>query len=431
MDVQAETKSDGTATLTITVSVAECAPHLEAAARQLSSEHPIAGFRPGKAPVAVVARERGEHALWEAAAEQVVQQSYPAAVARQQLETIGPPEITLTTLAPGNPLVYQAAVVLLPAVTVGDYRTFKAKEEPVTVDPAAVEQQLLYLRRMRASEAAVTRPARTGDKVEVDFDVYVDGVAVPGAKSANHPLIIGDGQFIPGFEEQIVGVAPHVSKTFTLTFPNEYRQSDLAGKSAEFRVTVKKVTQVDLPTADDSFATTLGAASIGELKNQLESVVRKDHEREHRERYESALLTEVVARSTVGPFAAPLVSGETNAMIAELKQNVEAQGMQFADYLTSIKKAEADLERELEPRARERIRASLVLRAIAEAEHIVVADEELERELADRRVAYKNDPAVLARFSDDDFRDRLRTVLRNRKVFDFLVAVAAKRGTAA
>ncbi|MBI4092761.1 MAG: trigger factor [Candidatus Kerfeldbacteria bacterium] len=391
---------------------------IKSAVSRLSSSASFPGFRPGKAPYGVVAKKFGEQAILEEALENIVRRTYAAAVLENKLSTIGQPKIDVEKVAPGNPVVYTALVALLPDVTLPALNSLKIEHTHVSVTDDDVAKSLEELRTMMAKENPVDRPAKHGDRVELDFDVVVDGVAVDGGTSRNHPAILGEENFVPGFEEQVTGMTKEQIKEFQLTFPKDYHVKHLAGKTADFKVTVKAVAERELPELNDRFAKEAAnldtlAALRERMKNDLMAGRQKREERD----YEVKLLAELVKRSAFGEIPDMLVDNEVERIIHELKHDVEQREMKWPDYLQGMKKDETTLRREVRPNAEQRVKTALAIRAITDSEKITVADDEIIQEI-NRLRQTMTDEKQIASLRSDDGRDYIRSVLLNRKAID-------------
>lgn len=410
-----------TVELTIELTTEEIRPYLEKAAARLSRERPVAGFRPGKAPYAVMEKLLGSDVLYHDAAEFIVRDTYAQAVAEHHLETLGAPSIKLQKLAPGNPFVYKATASLLPQVTLGDYRGLTVVKKSLTVRDDEVDKVLNELRRSRAKESLVDHPARMNDKVEIDFTGTKDGVPIEGATSKNHPIELGSKHFIPGFEDNLVGLKAGETKTFTLQFPKDYVPKHLADQEVTFAVTMRAVYQRDLPEANDAWAKELGGyASLAALRDQLRKNLEEEKKRRERERYELALLEKIREISTIGDLPDMLLGGESEKMVHELRHSVEESGMTFEQYLESIKKGVDELKKEFRPRAERRLATALIARAIAEKEHLEVNDEEVKKELEETRTLYSGNKEVERNLASPEYFRYLKNTLTTKRVTEFL-----------
>jgi len=402
----------------VELSPSEMLPHLTAAVARLSTRTPFQGFRPGKAPYEVVAKKFGEGAVWEEALEDAVRETFVKAVKDHALLTVGQPEIRVEKIAPGNPVVYSATVSLLPSVTLPTEGTLNAEKKIEPVSDEDVVKTIEELRKMLATETPVERSAQKGDRIEIDVDVAVDKVAIEGGKSRKQPVVLGDGHFIPGFEDQIVGLAKGQTKSFELTFPKEYYAKHLSGKKATFTVTLRSVAERKPPELDDAFAGRVARAkTVGELRAEIRKNLESEHAEKAEREYEVKLLETMVRRSTFGEIPDLLVDNELERMVAEIRHDIEQRGMKFDDYLTSLKKDEAAFRKELRLGAVNRVKTTLIVRAVAEAETIAVTEDEITHEISEAEASAKDD-AQRDRFKTEDFRHYVETVLVNRKAID-------------
>lgn len=415
--------------LTIEVGTEELQPYVMQAAADLAREMNIPGFRPGKAPYDVVKQRAGEMKIYQSAAEKAIAKTYGQAVTEHKLVTIGSPDISLEKIAPGNPMIYKAVVALLPRVTLGEYAKIKTDKRPVTVGSKDVEEMMMNLQKMFSKEKRVQRPARRGDKVEVDFNTYVDKIAIDGGESKNHPVMIGEGNFIPGFEDNLIGIAEGQTREFELKFPKEYHRKDLAGRPVSFKVKAHSVFAIDLPPLDDAFARQVGQfEKLDDLRQQIEANMHEEKTTKEQQRWEMAIIEEVVKKSSFEEIPDIVVESELHKMLHELEHEheVTGQGMKFDDYLSSIKKSREDLQKEFRPRAIKRIQTALVLRAIADAEHLTVPEHEITREIENQKKKYHDNAEVMKQVNTEEYRDYLKNVMRSRKVFEWLEKNAKK-----
>lgn len=399
----------------------EMQPHLERAAENLSKKYKIEGFRPGKASLGIVQQKLGPAVVWEEAAELAVRKSFVEAVRQQELTTVGTPKITVHKLAPDNPFVYHADVALLPDVKLGDYTALKTKKAEEKVSDEKITKALEDLREMFAKEEPAEKAAEKGDKVEVDFTLSVDGVPVENGSSTNHPVVIGSGNFIPGFEDQLVGLKKDDKKEFSLSFPQDYGNKVLAGKTGTFAVTGKGVFTITKPPLDDAFAAQASRyKTLPELRAEVEKNLTSEADQEADQQFERDLIEELIEKSKFGDLPELLIESELNKMIGELKEEVERRGMKYEDYLSNLKKTEADLRKEFQLQAEKRVKSALVLRAIAKAEKIQVNPDEIQAEIQTALETYKNYPELRGQIETDEYRDFVQLMLTNRKVVQLL-----------
>lgn len=429
MEVKIEHLPKSLAKLTIELPPEAMKPYLERAARDLSSRHKIEGFRPGMASLGIVIGKLGAGPVWEHAADEAVRKSFVQAIIDHDLPTVGQPEISVSKLAPDNPLIFTATVAVLPTVKLGEYHAIKSRRTAPQVEPAAIDKALDDLRNMMATETPVDRPAKSGDKVEVDFDLFIDHVAVENGSSRQHPVTIGSNQFIPGFEENLIGLKKDETKEFSVTFPAAYHAAHLANKKGDFKVTAKNIFQIDQPPLDDEFAKKAGKFNnLAELRTQLEKNLTDEAEANADAKFERAIIEEIIDRSTFDDIPEILMTNELDKMIEELKDDVARRGaIKFEDYLQGLKKTVADLRTEFQAPAARRIKAALVLRTIAKAENVTANDTDVDEEINNQLRTHSYDPNLQERIKSGDFRDFIRHQQVNRAVVEKLKSWATEK----
>lgn len=428
MRIDLESQPQGQIKLTIEVSPEEMQPYLDRAAEVLSRQHKIAGFRPGKASLGIVIQKLGAQAVWEEAAEAAVRRSFVTTVKEKEIDAVGQPHIHIIKLAPDNPLIFTAHVSVLPPIAVGDYALFKAKPEPITVAAEKIEAAIEDMRKMFATQEKVDRPAGHGDRTDIDFELTIDGVPMENGTGKNHPVVIGSKQFVPGFEENLVGLKAGETKEFSVTFPTEYHHRPLAGKQGRFKVKVNTVYQITKPELNDEFAKKAGQFStISDLRTKLEANLREEATDESDRRFEKAIMDELIARSRFGDLPAVLIDNEVEKMLSELKEEIARHGSpSFDDYLQGIKKSVDELKKEFRPQAETRVKAALLIRSIAKKEKIMAEDKQVEEEVTSTKQMYQGSPEILERIESEDYRDYLRTLQVNRRVVELLKERARK-----
>ncbi len=403
--------------LTIEVPVDELKPFIDDAAKRISKEVEIKGFRKGKVPYEVLAQHVGEATIYEEAFNAVVEDTYSKAIDQEKLQVVGRADINAGKVAPGNPLVYTAVVPLMPEVTLGDYKKLKTKREEKKLDEKKFEKTIEDLRRMRATEKLVNREAQTGDKVMIDFDVKIDKVSIEGGQGQNQPLVLGEGRFIPGFEENIVGMKKGEEKTFQTTFPKDYHKQDLQGRTADVDLKLIDVYEIELPEVTDEWAEGLNFKNVEELKKELRENLTRELEQESNQEFENAVVEEIIKISKIGDLPDQLVQDEAKKMLGELKHDISQQGLKFEDYLNHLGKKEDDLLNGFSDQATKRIQAALVMRELAIAEEIKVEASEIEKELEEMKKLYEQMPEMIQQLDSPEHRSRLESQKIHQKLF--------------
>lgn len=411
----------------ITVPWQEWKKYLDQAASEASQELKIPGFRPGKAPKKLVEQKIGKGAVLNIAAEKAVEKSYADFVAANKLEAIGRPEIKVEELKEGADLVFRATVAVIPEVKVknGYKKAIKKINEAYQKKTAAVgEDELqLELEKLAASRVklvTVRRAAQKNDSVEIDFAVLLDGVPIENGTSKKHPLIIGRGVFIPGFEEQIIGLKEGEEKEFQLEFPQDYHKKELAGRMATFKVKMQLVQERQTPEIDDAFA-----KSLGQFENldALAKNLRENLEHENRHKLEDQRKNEYLEKiieNTETELPEVLVHQEIHQMLHEFEQQLQSMGINLEQYLQQLKKDKEELEKDWEPQAAKRIKSALALKEIAKLEEVQVGSAEIEAEMNKTLQYYKNVGNLEKNIDMQRLYNYTRDSLENEKVFSLL-----------
>ena len=385
----------------------------------------IKGFRAGKAPRALAAQQVNRAAVATEAAHKKIAQHYADVVQKEKLTVLGEPEIAVQKLAEGNELAYNAKVLLMPDVKLSAWRDAvavvnKEMSAAPSVSDEDVESALAHLAQTRATTVVVDRPAQTVDNVVIDFDVMRDNVVIEGGTGRDHALIIGNNVFIPGFEEQLIGMQKGDTKTFTLVFPENYHAKHLAGQEAVFAVTVKAVEERTVPEMTDAFAQTLGnfADRAALAQNVREGLTMEKEERRAAERREKYL--DVLRAKARVDVSQALIAQETKRILQEMEARISMSGLDFQTYLTHLKKTREELEKEWEEHARARILGVLILEKIAEMEDITPTPEEIEQEMNKAMRQYKSEKDARKNADLSGIYRYAQSVARSEKVFAYL-----------
>ena len=415
MDVSVEKLPKSSVKLTISLTPQEVAKHYQTAVKQLSQQVKIEGFRPGKVPRQVLENRVGKEYLDHQALDLAVADAYYQAVLKEQLSPIGRPQTDIAGdhhHLERDGLKFTATVPVLPEVELGNYA--KAKVKPVASQYAdkLVDETIEQLRKSRAAISQVDRAAKKGDHVEIDFVGTKDGQEFEGGKSENHPLVIGEDNFIPGFADELVGMKAGEVKKFKIKFPKDYHEQSLAGQKVEFTVTMRSVKEATVPALDDEFATGFGAKSMDDLRQRLAENLREEKQREADLATEAAVVQAVVDQAkTEVPDA--LVEDELGRMAAEMRDNVERQGIPYDKYLEHVGKTEEQILAENKGEAERRVKTSLVLNKLQEVEKLQPQAKEVDAEIA-RNLEQAQSPDAKEQIKSDEFRRYVTRILGNR-----------------
>ncbi len=412
--------------MTVTLPWEEWQGEIEHAATGLAGQMKVPGFRPGKIPLHVVEQRVGKPALLLEAAEHVVSHSYAKVLEQEKVDAIGQPEVHLGEVKEGAEFTYTAVTTVMPEVKLASWRdavkkvnvTFKKKE--VVVEEQDVTKELERLAGMRAKLVTVNREARLGDNVLVDFIVKQDGVIIEGGKSDQHPLVLGKGVFIPGFEEMLVGMKEYDEKSFELTFPSEYHAKHLAGKPATFEVKMGVVEEREVPVLDDAFAKSLGHfETLAQVKENLKTGMLVEKKEQHKSDHRTDILDALVDKATIDPPKL-LIEQELLRMTHDFETQLEPMGVTFDVYLEQMKKTKEGLLKEWEPQAKKRLAAHLVVESLAKEEDLVVDHTEIEMEMNKAMQYYKNVKDIEKNMDLERLYHAIEGQLRNEKVLAWL-----------
>ena len=427
MKTEVKNLERGQAEITVEISAEEYQPFLEQAAKHLSEHTKIKGFRPGKASFDLIKKQIGEGEIWQKALEPAVRKTFVKALEENQLITVGSPKIDVIKVAPGNPVVYKATISFLPKVELVDYTKIKIEPKTTRVTDEDIQKTLNNLRKMHAKETLAGREAKTGDKIEIDFETFLDKVPVEHGEQKKFILELGEGSFIPGFEEQLIGAKTDETKEFQLKFPEKYHQKNLADKMVDFKVKINGVYAIELPQLTDEFAQGLGEFKTAEeLKTQIKNNLQTEQERGNAQRLEEEMIDKIIDQSKFDDLPDLLINSETKKMIEELEHNISHQGVKVDDYLAHLKKSRADLMLEFAPQAIKRTKSALVLRAVAKQANIEVSKEDIENEITQTLKLYGGNKQAAENIRQPAYQDYLRNLIAARKTIEYIKSKMVK-----
>ncbi len=383
MSVKWEKQEGNTGTLTVEVPAEEVTAGLDKAFKKVVKQVQAPGFRKGKMPRQMFEKMYGVEALYNDALDFILPEAYANAVEEAGIEPIDRPEIDIEQMEKGKELIFKAVVTLKPEVKLGDYKGLEVTRQETEVTDEEIEEQLKE--RQKAFAEMVVKEDGTvenGDTVKLDFEGFVDGEAFEGGKAEQYDLEIGSGSFIPGFEEQLVGLKQDAEKDVEVSFPEEYHAAELAGKPAVFKVKIHEIKAKEVPELDDELA-----KEIDEEVDSLDALRAKLKEKtaeEKKSASETALrddLVEAAARNAEVDIPEVMVDTEVDRMMGEFEQRLQMQGMNLELYFQFSGQDEAALRAQMKDDAQNRVRVSLVLEAIGKAEKVEVSEEEINAEL--------------------------------------------------
>lgn len=380
----------------------------------------IPGFRKGKAPYKIVERQYGAQIFYEDAFNEVVPEIYEKELNENKIEAVSRPDIDITQMEKGKDLIFTAIVQTKPEVTLGKYKGIELKKIEYTVKEEDIEHELGHMQERNARLVNVEdRPVEKDDTVVIDFEGFVDGVAFEGGKAEGHELVIGSNTFIPGFEDQIIGMKIDEEKEINVTFPEEYFSKDLAGKEAMFKVKLHEIKKKELPTLDDEFAKDVSEFdTLEELKKSIKEKLEEQNTSRAKYETEDAAIKAVCDNVKI-EIPSGMVETETDNMIRDIEQRLMYQGLNLTQYLQMMQKTEADMRKEFEEQATQTVKTKLVLEAIIKAEKIEASEDEIKEKAEEMAKNYGRDAEEMLK--NDALKVYIGDTLKTEKAVDFIV----------
>lgn len=405
--------------LTVELTAEELATYETEATKRISQNVEISGFRKGQAPKAFVLAQVGAEAFFRDLLNVALPRSYFEAIKEHKLQVISRPDVKVVSR---SPFKYEARIAVLPQITFKDYEKIKVPKEKLTVTDAEIEEVVEEMRKYRAKYKPAERAVKKGDRVEIDFQGFDDGGAtLENTKSSSHPLFVGEGSLIPGFEEELVGMKIGDKKKFPLKFPADYHHEPFKGKSVHFEVTMKRADEAILPELTQEFVEQVmgDKKTIAEFKDSLRGDFMKKKDVESRRNRENKLLEKFLkeAKMDVPPV---LVEEEVDYMIHDLEREIGNRGLKFETYLEKLKKEGKDLKKEYTPEAEKRVKIRLLLNFLFKEIQIKVEDTEMQaacKKVLERAPVAEKDSVQKQIDSKGELFNRLHNNLMLEKLF--------------
>lgn len=387
----------------------------------------VPGFRAGTAPATMLEKHVDPKELADEFIEHALNSLFRRAVDQEKLRPVASPQVSIKKFVPFTNLEFEAVVEVLGPIKLADYTKIKLARPTVKVTPAEVTDVLKSLQKQQAKRVDVTRPAKSGDEVLIDFKgVDSKGAPVNGADGKDYPLLLGSNTFIPGFEDNLIGVKAGQEKTFTIVFPADYGVAALQNKKVTFTVPVKKVSELSEPKADDDFAQKAGPfKNLAELKADIKKQISIEKERNAQGQYENELIAKIADKSTV-EIPEFLVDDQVMRSEEEEKRNLTYRGQTWEEHLAQEGITEQQHRDRQRPGALNTIKASLILSEVAERENISVTPEELEVRVQLLKGQYQ-DPQMRAELDKPENRNEVGARLMTEKTIQKLIDYASKK----
>ena len=422
MSLQVERLEHNMAKLTIEVSAEELEGALQKAYQKQKGKISIPGFRKGKVPRQLVEKMYGPEIFYDDAANALIPEAYAKAYDESGLDIVSQPKIDVTQIEKGKAFIFTAEVAVKPEVTLGQYKGIEVDSFSTEVSAEEVEAKLAEEQNKNARTITVEgRPVQDKDEVVLDFEGFVDGVAFEGGKGENYPLTIGSGSFIPGFEEQLIGVEPAQEVEVKVTFPEDYHAEDLKGKDAVFKCTVHEIKAKELPELDDEFASEVSEFdTLEEYKADVEKKLREEKESTGKRAQEDQAVNAIIANAEMD-LPEAMIETEARQMLDNFAQRLQQQGLTFEPYMQFTGMTVDKMTEEMRPQAEKRIKTRLVLEAIVSAENIEVSDERLDEEVAKMAEAYGMEVDKLKEYMGDREKEQMKLDMAVQDAITFVV----------
>lgn len=409
--------------LEVEVEAERVAAALDKAFNKVVKKVNVPGFRKGKVPRAIFESRFGVESLYQDAIDILLPEVYTEAVDQTDIFPVDRPEVDVEQFAKGQPFKFKAKVTVKPEVQLGDYKGIEVPAADIAVTEEELNEELARMQERHAELVVIDEEAaQNGDTVVLDFDGSVDGVPFEGGKAERYSLELGSNTFIPGFEEQVVGMATGDFKDVNVTFPETYHAEELASKEAVFKVKVHEIKRKQLPELDDEFAKDVSEFdTLDEYKEDLKKQLQSRKEREAEAAREGVLVDKVGENAEV-EIPEAMVQSEVQNMVRDFDNRLRAQGMNLEMFLGFSGQTIEDLQGQMKDDAEKRVRNNLVLEQIAKAEKIEATEEEINKELQDMADAYKRSPEEIRNIlAANGSLGSLREDVLLRKTIKFLI----------
>lgn len=422
MSVQVEKLDKGMAKLTIEVPAEELEKAIESAYRKNKNRINIPGFRKGKAPRRMIEQMYGKGVFYEDAANELIPEAYDKALDECTEDIVSSPKVDVVQIEAGKPFIFTAEVALKPEVTLGKYKGVSVEAADLTVTDAEVDAEIAKEQESNARTINIEdRPVKDGDMTVLDFEGFVDGVAFEGGKSENHPLTIGSGQFIPGFEEALIGAELNKQVDVNVTFPEDYQAKELAGKAAVFKCTVKEIKEKQLPELDDEFASEVSEFdTMAEYREDVKVKLGERKASAAKDVKEEAVINAIIEDAQMDiPDA--MLETQQRQMVEEFAQRIQAQGLSMEQYMQFTGVTPATMMEQVKDQALLRIKSRLVLEAVAKAEKFEASDADFEDEIKTMSEAYQLEPDKVKELLGENGAKQVREDICIKKAVEFVV----------
>lgn len=428
MSLQVEKLEKNMAKLTVEVSADDFEKALQSAYKKQKNRIAIPGFRKGKVPRQMIEKMYGAEIFYDDAANELIPKAYSEAYEESGLEIVSQPEIDVVQIEKGRPFIFTAEVATKPEVTLGEYKGLEVEKISNRVTQKEVDAKVQEEADKNARTIVVEgRPVQDKDEVILDFEGFVDGEAFEGGKGENHPLTIGSGSFIPGFEEQLIGAEAEQEIEVKVTFPEDYHAEALKGKDAVFKCTVHEIKAKEVPEIDDEFAAEVSEFdTLEEYKADLKAKIKEQKTKEGKAKQEDQAVEKAVENASLD-IPPAMLDTQVRQMADDFKRRMQSQGLTVEQYFQFTGMTEEKMTEEMKAEAQKRIKTRLVLEAVVKAENIEVSDERLDKELKKMAEAYRMEADKFKEFMGEREMKQVKEDIAVQEAITFLVDNAVEK----
>ncbi len=394
MKTSIKERENGKITLEVALEAEEFQKAINKTAKKLAHKVNIPGFRKGKVPKKILESFVGSEALCAEAVDEILPSTYIKAIEQEKIEPIDQPNIDLVQFEEGKDLIFTAEIPVKPDVELGEYKGIEVEYTPKKVDEKDVENYLGVMQQRYAQIETVPEdePIKEDDTAVIDFEGFLDGEPFEGGKAENYNLVIGSKTFIPGFEEQLIGLKTGEEKDINVTFPEDYQNDELKGKEVTFKIKVNEVKRKKLMPIDDEFAKDVSEfETLEELKQDVENKLKEIAEQENERQVRNKVLDEVLEICNV-EVPQVLIERRIDSMLNEMEMRISQQGLTMENYLKFTNTTMEQLREQYKESASKGAKLDLILEAIVKAENIEVSDEKVDEEL--EKIAKQNNQSL-------------------------------------
>lgn len=412
------------AKITIKADESELASAKSIALTKLASQVKVPGFRAGHVPATVVEKNIDSNVLQTEVLEQAFNNLYISAVRQEGLRPVDNPDISIKKFVPFTELEFEVTVPVIGDIKIADYKKIRIKKQPIKVVKKDIDEVVESLRQRAAERKEVERAVKKTDEVTIDFKgTDKDGKAIAGADGKDYPLIIGSGSFIPGFEDELIGLKPKQDKKFDITFPKDYPAVNLQNQEVTFDVSIKKINEMVKPEVDDNFAAAVGPfKNLDELRSDIEKQLGIEREREATANFENELLQKISDKSNID-IPKVLIDEQIDRIENEEKQNLIYQGQTWDEHLKQEGVTAEEHREQKRSAATERVKIGILLSEISDTEAVTATPEEIEVRLQIMKGQYRDKLAQTELEKPEALRD-IETRIRTEKTMAKLTEYA-------